>query len=374
MASVSVPVVVLLEGLAFDPATKQTSLGVWEIVTVVLALAGLITAGIAFAVVPWADPFGLSERRRQYYVYASELLLLSLFLHLRFNVPWIFPRHIGPYWTFVVMAVAFLGVGLSEFFQRRRFEVLAEPLRRTGLFLPLFPLLVFWLVPHESIRARLVEIWPGSQPLLRYLPQHLGNFGGYAVLWFLWGLLYAWLAVTQRSFRYGLFSALSANFGLWSLLEGYGPAIYAHPQLWLIPIALIVLVSEVINRPHLSKELASGLRYLGLGILYLSSTADLFLTGLGNSVALPVTLSILSVLGILLGIMLRIRSYVYLGFGFLVLDTFSMIWHAAVDLDQMWVWWASGTVLGAAIIALFALFEKRRTDLQKLLQEFRGWK
>jgi hypothetical protein len=52
---------------------------------------------------------------------------------------------------------------------------------------------------------------------------------------------------------------------------------------------------------------------------------------------------------------------------------FSMIWHAAVDRQQTWVWWASGVVLGGAILALFALFEKRQPQVVQALDELRSW-
>ena len=61
------------------------------------------------------------------------------------------------------------------------------------------------------------------------------------------------------------------------------------------------------------------------------------------------------------------------GPGILVLVVFTMIWHAAVDYYHTWVWWVSGIVLGAAIIALFAVFEKRRDDMLRLLEEIRRW-
>jgi hypothetical protein len=54
-------------------------------------------------------------------------------------------------------------------------------------------------------------------------------------------------------------------------------------------------------------------------------------------------------------------------------QTFAMIWHAAVDRDQTWVWYASGIVLGAAILALFAVFEKRRNDVLNVVDRFRTW-
>jgi hypothetical protein len=374
-ASAVVAVVLLLEGLAFDAVSKHTPLGWLEILTVLAALAGLVTAGIAFAVVPWADPFRLSERRRPYFVYGAELMLVFLFLHLRFNVPELFRLINVEYWTFCVMFVAFVGVGLSEFFHRRKLHVLASPLQRTGIFLPLLPLLAFWLNPPEALREPLVRIVPRMDAILSPFQGIPGfTFDRYAVLWFLLGMLYAGLALSRRSFRFALAASLAANVGLWVVLGNHGPSFLVNPQLWLIPLALIVLVSEAVNRRRLSRELSTGLRYLGLGMLYLSSTADMFIAGLGNSVGLPILLALLSVLGVLAGILFRIRSYVYLGVAFLVLDILSMIWHAAVDLAHVWVWWASGIVLGAAILALFAVFEKRRQHVLHLVEDFRTWR
>jgi hypothetical protein len=209
---------------------------------------------------------------------------------------------------------------------------------------------------------------------LNYLDQLPRSFDLYAALWFLFGLLYAWLAVARRSYWHSLAAALAANAGLWALWHHSQVAFLAHPQLWLIPLALIVLASEQYHRARLAPEAAGGLRYLGLGTLYVSSTADLFIAGLGHSVVLPLALAVLAVLGVLVGILLRVRSYLYLGAGFLGLVVFSMIWHAAVDRRQTWVWWASGVVLGGAILALFALFEKRRPQVRRALEEFSAWR
>ena len=41
------------------------------------------------------------------------------------------------------------------------------------------------------------------------------------------------------------------------------------------------------------------------------------------------------------------------------------------DLTQTWVWWASGIVLGVAIRALVAVFEKRRNDVLLLIDEIK---
>ena len=88
---------------------------------------------------------------------------------------------------------------------------------------------------------------------------------------------------------------------------------------------------------------------------------------------LPLVLAVLSVAGVLAGILLRVRAFLLLGVGFLGLVVFSMIWHAAVDLSQTWVWWASGIVLGVAILGLFALFEKRRNDVLRVVERIKEW-
>jgi hypothetical protein len=40
----------------------------------------------------------------------------------------------------------------------------------------------------------------------------------------------------------------------------------------------------------------------------------------------------------------------------------------------VWGWWASGIALGAAILTLFALSEKRRNDMLRVLDALRRWR
>ncbi|HKI37414.1 MAG TPA: hypothetical protein VKA46_36505 [Gemmataceae bacterium] len=373
-------VVLAQEFLMYDPApdVRRTPMAAWAVAVVAAALVGLMAAQVYFAVRPERDPFRLSEGRRTLYVYAAEVLFLGLFVHVRLNAPWLFGGGFVQWWTFLVMGVAFAGVGLAEFFRRRGLPVLAGPLHRTGVFLPLLPLLVFWVRPPLALHDFLLEHAPGTEPLLKALDRMpawtvRSEFARYSLLWLLLGVLYAATALARRSSRYALLAALAVNAGLWCLLYHYGWAFLAHPQLWLVPLALIVLVAEYLNRERLNPAQAAALRYAGLGGLYLSSTADMFIDGLGHSVALPLVLALLSVLGVFAGIALRVRAFLLLGVGFLGVVVFAMIWHAAVDLAQTWLWWASGIALGAAILALFALFEKRREDVLRVVEEVKNW-
>jgi hypothetical protein len=362
-----------------DPAVQRTPMFAWAVAVVGMALVGLMAAQVRFAVRPEHDPFGLPERRRTLYVYMAEVLLVGLFIHVRLNVPWLFGGLLVQYWTLLIMGVAFLGVGLGEFFQRRGLPVLAGPLHRTGVFLPLLPLLAFWVRPPAELHNFLVAAAPGTEPLLltlERLPSYASvpsQFARYSLLWLLLGGLYAGTAVARRSGRYALLAVLAANVALWCLLRHYGWSFLVHPQMWLVPLALIVLAAEHLNRRRLTPNQAATMRYAGLGGLYLSSTADMFIAGLGHSLILPLVLALLSVLGVLAGIALRVRAFLLMGVGFLGVVIFSMIWHAAVDLAQTWLWWASGIALGAAILALFALFEKRREDVERVVDQVRNW-
>jgi tetratricopeptide (TPR) repeat protein len=365
LATVTLLVLLGQEFALYDPATRHTPLAGLAVVTVLAALIVLMVAALCFAVAPGLDPLGLSERGRTLYVYAAEALLALAFVHVRLNVPELFGGWGVKYWAFIVMGIAFLGVGLSEFFERRKLPVLAIPLQRTGLFLPLLPLLAFWTGP---LGARVI-----SGPQAAAMGGADLHFGRYAALWFSVSVLYALVAATRRSIRLAVVAALAANFGLWALLAYGGISFLVHPQMWLIPLAVILLLAEQLNQDRLPREVALGLRYLGLSMVYVSSTADLFIAGIGNSVWLPVVLAVLSVLGVLLGIVLRVRAFLFLGVSFLFLDVSLMIWHAAVGLAQTWVWYASGIVLGAAILTLFAIFEKRRNDVLRLIESLKQW-
>src|SRR5262249_35819056 len=145
--------------------------------------------------------------------------------------------------------------------------VLAEPLQRTGVFLPLLPLLAFWLRPPALVHDFAANHFPGLRPMLDYLERMPHNYDRYSVLWFLLRGLYTCVALSKRSFRFALLAALAGNFGLWAVLFHNNLDFLAHPQMWLIPFALIVLVAEHLNRDRLSKHQSDTLRYAALAVI-----------------------------------------------------------------------------------------------------------
>jgi len=180
--------------------------------------------------------------------------------------------------------------------------------------------------------------------------------------------------VMRKSFGFGILAALAANGGLWYFLahqEGLGWL--QHPQLWLIPPALCVLIAAHLNRHRLKEEQATAYRYGAATTIYVASTADVFLNGVAEAPLLPLWLAALSIAGIFAGIALRVRAFLFLGTAFLLLALMTIIWHAAYDLEQTWIFYVTGIVAGTLIIALFAVFEKKRQEILAVVEKLREW-
>ena len=319
----------------------------FSLVAIGVTLAAAVIICVLFALSPAHDPLGLTERGRMRYVYVGEVMLALLFLHVRLTMPWLFTGFLERYWPLVVMVIAYFGVVTSESLRRRKLLVLAQPLERTGVFLPLLPVLGFWLASSEV---------------------------DFSLLLFVVGGLYGLLSVLRRSFGFGVLAAVAGNAGLWYILHRTSDYQFLqHPQLWLIPVALSVLLAAYLNEKNLSEDQMAGIRYLSLVTIYVSSTADIFINGVANSPWLPLILGAFSLAGVFAGIIFRIRGLLLLGSVFLLLSIVTMIWYASVNLGWTWLWYVAGIVTGATIIFMFALFEKKRTEVMRVVEGLKEW-
>ena len=86
-----------------------------------------------------------------------------------------------------------------------------------------------------------------------------------------------------------------------------------HPQLWLIPVGLSVLLAAYVNEEDFTEDQMAGIRYMSLVMIYASSTADIFVNGVAKSPWLPLVLAGLSLAGVFSGIIFRIRGLLLLG-------------------------------------------------------------
>ena len=128
------------------------------------------------------------------------------------------------------------------------------------------------------------------------------------------------------------------------------------------------VIAEYVNRSRLGFWPSLWVRYAGLLCIYLSSTIEMFKELVNSNPIYPIALAGLAVAGMLLGILFRVRAFVLTGFMALLIVIFAQIWNAAVLHSHTWVWWACGIILGVIILAMFALFEKHRNEVAKLVE------
>ena len=316
-------------------------------------MAAMIVGLIALAVSPRRDPLDMTEEGRTLYVYAAEVLGGLIALHLWLTEPQLFRLGIvEQYWMLIVIAIAFIGAGLSEWFHRLGLPVLSKPLANTAALLPLAPAIGYW-IPFDIEPASALA---GSSP----------------AVWFCASLFYAVLASTQRSRFYSFLAlgTLAAAFCLlWQRME---LGLTEHIQLYGIPIGISILLAEQIHHRELKSSVASTMRYVALTCIYLTSSAE-FLWELGDSIWLPLTLIALSILGILAGIFLRIRSFVIVGFTSLALVLGALVYHAAVDQRQAWVFAVALLALGIPTLGFFMVFEKKKAQILAAANRFWNW-
>ena len=172
----------------------------------------------------------------------------------------------------------------------------------------------------------------------------------------------------------GFAAAVAGNGALWSLLaDADGFDFTDHPQLWLIPPAVSVLVAAQINRRRLSETQLTAVRYASMIVVYLSSTGEMFIIGVGESLWPPLALAALAIVGVVVGIAMQIRAFLYVGSGFVMLSLVSMVWHASKSIHATWPWWAFGITASIITWVLLGVFEKKRDEMQKLIARLREW-
>jgi hypothetical protein len=318
-----------------------------------LAAASIVMLGVALIIIaikPDHDPLALADDARQIYVYCAELMVLLLAVHLWTTRPVLF-GHFTDWWPFILMGIAFIGAIASEILRRSGIRVLSEPIYNTSFLLPAVPLLGLVLFQDDG----------------------QGLFSDYKVLFLSAALMNVMLAFFRRSFMHALLAALAGNASLWMMFVGLEFELLAHIQIWLIPPAVSVLIVSQIFQHELKKDSLSTIRYVTVSAVYLASTSELLLkwaSGIEGVLMLAV-LAILSLFGIAMGMLIRIRQFVYLGIGFLFLSLCGMLTKVAT-LGTVWVF-SVIIVVGAAMMIAMMTREKYAPWIKQKLDEIESW-
>jgi hypothetical protein len=181
---------------------------------------------------------------------------------------------------------------------------------------------------------------------------------------------YAGLALVERKIRLSYVSVILADWAIWqlfALLNWQG----------LMGMALL-LGGSLLYMSHLDPALHSAsdrdqrhhLRLLATGLVSLAALYESdgqFLWGLGAAG--------LFMLLILVGLLLRVRAYAYVGTGAFILKVLRQLWLFITIYSPLL--WAIGIALGLVLIWIAATFEARRNQVVNWLQywvdQLRAW-
>ena len=323
-----------------------SGIGVSQAVGLLAMLFAMVLGLLMIAIVPKRDPFSLSLEGRQGYVYAAQAVCVIAAVHLYLSMPWLLQTGLLQYWPYLAIAVSLVCLVISDLLKRRGLEVLSEPIFRTAAMIPVFVAVAYWSIKSEANAA------------LTFL---------------LAGLIYLGIAIRFKAVWSGLIAMVLGNLSLWLFYSQQSVEFTDHPQLWLIPPAFCVLLGTWMERGRLPQKQLTAIRYACVFVIYLSSTSEILINGISQHIWPPMVLAVLSIAGMAAGIMLRVRSFLFVGVSFLFVSVIAMVSHAQQRLDHVWPWWAFGIVTGAAILVMFGLFEKRRNDLIQVGKRMREW-
>lgn len=271
------------------------------------------------------------------------------------------------YWPYIVMSLAFVSVAITQWANRRGDQLIAGTMKQTSLYLPLVPVLGFWLslsvfdVGAESEATR--AAWT-----------YIRGKVSYQSLLILGTLYYAGTSLLWKNGISRVATVILGNAALWVLLaQTPNWEFLSHPQAWMIPPAASLLVVAHLHRERLGKEASSAIRYAATLVIYISSTADMLLTGIGSTLAGPIILVALALAGMAAGVILRVKPFLYLGAIFVFFGVTSMVWHAQRSMDEVWPWWAFGISTGLLLLAGLMAIEKNKPKLQAMATRLSTW-
>jgi hypothetical protein len=299
---------------------------------------------------------GISRHARQWALYASEAALIAGVCGLRLQFPWLFRGIIAEWWPILFYVLAMGSIAIENWYRRRGDGMFTHPVLLHCLLLPVIPLVGAWATPMFEVTAA----W--REPL------------SYSMLLLASAVVYGTLGRQRGAtpIKIASIGMLLASFWV-SLTSQDGLGFWEHPQLWIIPPALATLIFIERNQGQLAPTAVTGTRYLAILFIYASSTVEMVFHAFELQFWTPVLLLALAVAGVMAGIALRVRAFLYCGGAFVMIALIGMVWHAQQAIQQVWPWWVLGIVMGIALIVLIGTFEKHRDRLLATIESLKKW-
>jgi hypothetical protein len=263
-------------------------------------------------------------------VYAAQALMVGAYVEFRLAFPMSNAADAA-----VLTLLGYLDMGIAEALERLdRAGHYTRPTRYTSLVLPLLPLL-------QLFTATMLE-----DVSLFYLAAA--------------ATFYATACGRLRWKTLGYAAAVFADAALWLTWSRLGWKLAEYPQFYLVPVGLSAILFAEVNR-ELGRAAVNSIRTVGLIVIYASLAVPIWQF---ESFGAWLTLLLASLLGVFVGIGLRLQTFLWLGLTTFVLDVVYEM--GRVSLDYAMAKWAIMLALGISLVLFVALNEKKRILSQML--------
>jgi hypothetical protein len=275
----------------------------------------------------------------EWLVYASQAALLGAYLYHQQARP--LPAEVS---AFLLVLCCYLEFGLSHVLQRSGLRLYGRPTLVFSLLLPVLPF----------VQA----LWQGDWDRV-----------GLALL-FSTATFYGLAGYQQRWKRLGYLAAVLYNIALWLAWARIGWRLAEFPQLYLIPVGLSAILFGEVNREELGREAVNWVRAAGCSVIYLSTALPMWQF---RSFGAWLTLLLLSMVGIFVGIGMRVQSFLWLGLFCFLFDVLYQL--GRIGMEHALAKWAIMLALGVLLVLFVALNEKKRIllALRAVYEEVRQW-
>ncbi|CAM2065900.1 hypothetical protein SCOR_11010 [Sulfidibacter corallicola] len=182
------------------------------------------------------------------------------------------------------------------------------------------------------------------------------------------GMYFAFSKTQHRRLMLAAAGFANIALGMWLSRSGFD-----HTLFYLVPVAASVLALSQMFRDELDERQLKAIR-LVTSLVLLCVSAFYNLIDFRDSIWFPVGAALISALGVVAGISLRIRIYLFLGVGFFLLNTVTTLVHVVMIQPPGAIKLFIGVVflaLGCLFTGSFLVFQMKRQELLRRYQTLR---
>ena len=266
----------------------------------------------------------LPRWRREWLAYLAQALILAAYVDFRMCYRWPIAADAA-----VLTLLGYIDLGLAELLDRRNQVIFARPARFTSLVLPVLPLL------QLAWKGGANDVW---------------------LFHLLTAATFYTVACAQLRWKSpGYAAAVFYNAALWVLWTMFGWKLSDHFQFFMVPVGFSTILFAEAHRGELGRSTVNSIRSAGLLIIYASLAVPIWQFA---SFGAWLVLLLASLVGVFLGIGLRLQTFLWLGLATFVLDVIYEM--GRVSLDHAMAKWAIMLAMGLCLVLFVALNEKKQ--------------